>query len=331
LCADRSTPRLERDRDEETAETMTTLKRPKFIQYFQPVIDGLRELGSSAKPREVYEWIIDHHPVATEEIENTTKNGQPKFESEVVWAVFYLAKWGLLNIDQRGIWVLTETGRRANLSDKDARILFDVVHDGWRDNAAPGEAAIIDKLIEDDDAGAPDERAYLNQRAIQEKLVSILRDLTDSGFEELCVRLLRHLGFENLKVKRLVGSHGIDGEGYLLINRLVRIKVMFRGERQSNSVQATEICDFRDAIKGRAERGIFLTTGTFTKGARDEAEREHATGIELINLDRLVELLIEERLGVRETKALTIDHTFFAAYQPIPEKPETPLMRIMRS
>lgn len=80
-------------------------------------------------------------------------------------------------------------------------------------------------------------------------------------------------------------------------------------------MQAKEIRDFRGAIQGRAERGIFLTTGTFTKGAREEAARENATAIELVDIDRLLEFLIEESLGVRETKALTIDRDFFAAYQ----------------
>ena len=78
-----------------------------------------------------------------------------------------------------------------------------------------------------------------------------------------------------------------------------------------------EIRDFRGAIQGRAERGIFLTTGTFTKAAREEAARENATAIELVDIDRLLELLIEESLGVRETKALTIDRDFFTPYQKV--------------
>ncbi|WP_445219148.1 hypothetical protein ACKWRH_02265 [Bradyrhizobium sp. Pa8] len=54
---------------------MTKLKGPKFVQYFQPVIDGLRDLGSSAKPREVYAWVAERLSVPKEEIEGTTKGG----------------------------------------------------------------------------------------------------------------------------------------------------------------------------------------------------------------------------------------------------------------
>lgn len=294
---------------------MAKLKGPKFIQYFQPVIDGLRDLGSSAKPREVYTWITEHHSIPKEEIESTTKGGQSKFENKVGWARFYLAKGGLIDTEQRGVWVLTEKGRKANLSHDDAYNLFKSIHDGFqREGGQPGEAE-IEKTVDEADASAPDEKTYFNQDEIQEELVRLLRGITDKGFEELCARLLRHIGFENLKVTGQTGDHGIDGEGHLLINRFVRIKVMFQCKRYTNSVQVKEIRDFRGAIQGRAERGIFLTTGTFTKAAREEAARENTTAIELVDIDRLLELLIEEGLGVRETKALTIDRDFFAAYQ----------------
>lgn len=296
---------------------MAKLKGPKFVQYFQPVIDGLRDLGSSAKPREVYAWVAERHSVPQEEMEGTTKGGQSKFENKVGWARFYLAKAGLIDTEQRGVWVLTEKGRKANLSHDDAYNLFKSIHDGFqRAEGEPGET-VTEKAVDEADASAPDEKAYLNQDAIQAELVRILRGITDKGFEELCARLLRHIGFENLKVTGQTGDHGIDGEGFLLINRFVRIKVMFQCKRYAGTVQVKEVRDFRGAIQGRSERGIFLTTGTFTKGAREEASRENAAAIELVDIDRLLELLIEEGLGIRETKALTIDREFFAPYQKV--------------
>lgn len=294
---------------------MAKLRGPKFIQYFQPVIDGLRDLGSSARPREVYAWIAEHNAIPQEEIEGTNKGGQSKFENKVGWARFYLAKAGLIDTEQRGVWVLTEKGREANFSYDDAYNLFKVIHEGFLREEGEGGEAVTERTVDEADASAPDEKAYLNQDAIQEELVRILRGITNKGFEELSARLLRHIGFENLKVTGQAGDHGIDGEGFLLINRFVRIKVMFQCKRYAGTVQVKEIRDFRGAIQGRAERGIFLTTGTFTKSAREEAARENATAIELVDIDRLLELLIEEGLGVRETKALTIDRDFFAPYQ----------------
>ena len=293
----------------------TKQKGPKFAQYFQPVIDGLRDLGSSAKPSEVYAWISERCAVPQEEVESTTKGGQSKFENKVGWARFYLAKAGMIDTEQRGVWVLTEKGRATNLSDEDAYRLFRTIHDNFQREDGEKSASASEKTIDDAEASVPDEKNYMNQDAVQEELVRILRSVSDKGFEELCARLLRHIGFENLKVTGQTGDHGVDGVGFLLINRFVRIKVMVQCKRYANSVQSKEIRDFRGAIQGRAERGIFLTTGAFTKGAREEAARENATAIELVDIDRLLELLIEEGMGVRETKALTIDHDFFAAYR----------------
>lgn len=299
------------------ANAMSKLKGPKFTQYFQPVIDGLRDLGSSAKPNEIYAWIIEHNDIPKEEIEALNKGGQSKFENRVAWARFYLAKAGFIATERRGVWVLTERGREQTLTHDQAYELFRAIHDSFQ-RASPisSDARTEDAAASEgaDNASAPDDTAFLNQDAVQEELVSILRTISDKGFEELCARLLRHIGFENVKVTGQSGDHGIDGEGYLLINRFVRTKVMFQCKRYAGAVQTKELRDFRGAIQGRAERGIFLTTGTFTKGARDEAARENATAIELVDIDRLLELLIEEGLGVRETKALTIDHDFFRPY-----------------
>lgn len=305
---------------------MNKLRGPKFIQYFQPVIDGLRALGYSARPREIYAWVAETKKVPREELEETTRAGQSKFENKIGWARFYLAKAGIIETEQRGVWVLTETGRKTTLSHDDAYNLFRQIHDGFRlEEAEPAEPSSQQRatgeaqtLITDErfsSSSAPDEKTYFNQDQVQEQIVYILRNLTDRGFEELSARLLRHLGFENLRVTGQTGDRGIDGEGYLVINRFVRIKVMFQCKRYSNSVQVKEIRDFRGALQGRAERGIFLTTGTFTRSAREEASRENATAIELVDIDRLLELLIEEGLGVKETKALTIDREFFSPYQ----------------
>lgn len=295
---------------------MSKSKGPQFIQYFQPIIDGLRDLGYSAKPKEIYAWISERQTIPKNEIEGTTKGGQSKFENKVGWARFYLVKAGVIDTEQRGIWVLTEKGRNINLSHDEAYNLFKAVQDKFqrRDSSHTDPESEKNSDEVDVDASVPDEKTYLNQDSIQEELVDILRSISDKGFEELCARLLRHIGFENLKVTGQTGDKGIDGEGYLLINRFVRMKVVFQCKRYTGTVQAKEIRDFRGAIEGRAEQGIFLTTGTFTKGAREEAARDNARTIELVDIDRLLELLIEENLGVRETKALTIDHDFFTPY-----------------
>ncbi len=295
---------------------MTKLKGPRFVQYFQPVINCLRELGSSAKPKEVYAWISAHEDIPQDEIEGTTKGGQSRFENHVGWARFYLAKAGYINTEQRGVWVLTKSGRDASLSHNDAFVIFKDIHDGFQQSDKSGFGSeASNTTLNDESSTAPDEKAYLNQDETHEHLIRILKSLSPKGFEELCARLLRHIGFENVKVTGGGGDQGIDGEGYLLINRFVRTKIMFQCKRYDSLVGPEKIREFRGAIEGKAERGIFLTTGTFTRGAKESAAQDNARTIELVDIDRLLELLIEENLGVRETKALMIEHDFFTPYQ----------------
>lgn len=294
---------------------MRKSKGPDFIKFFQPVLNALNELGSSARPKEVYSWIVENTNIDQAELEQINKNGRSKFENKVAFARFYLAKAGLIDTKQRGIWILTETGKKAKLSQEDAIQIFKFVQDKF----SKSERTELRSAEEagaplEENTSAPDERAYINQDEIQGRLVELLRGMSDKGFEEFCARLLRHLGFEDVKVTGQRGDRGVDGEANLPINRFVRTKIMFQCKKYQKSVTPDQIRDFRGAIQGRAERGIFLTTGVFTNSAREEAVRENATAIEIVDIDDLIKILIEERLGVEEAKALTIDEALFRNY-----------------
>lgn len=293
---------------------------PVFVSYFGSVLDALRELGASAKPKEVYDWIVESKGISDSVLVATNKNGRSKFENQVAWARFYLAKAGLIDSTQQGVWALTESGRKTRLTHEQALDLFRNVQKQFPKKeleVSPdsGELGTPNGEFESSDQDAPDTSEFLNQDAIESDLVSFLQSMSDKGFEEFCARLLRTYGLENVRVIGKSGDDGIDGVGELMINRFVRTKVMFQCKRYINSVPPKEVRDFRGAIQGRAERGIFLTTGIFTKNARNEATRENATPIELVDIGDLVELIIEKSLGVSERRALKIDQEFFQQYQ----------------
>lgn len=293
------------------------MKGPRFVQHFGSLLDALRALGSSARPAEAINWILENRSIPASYAEAVNKSGQTRFENDVHWARFYLAKAGLIDTEKRGVWVATAKGREATLTSDQAFALFKDIHSRFQAEKIGIEGALLPELSpENQDTSAPDEHMFINQDEIQQRLVAILKRLTPSGFEELCARFLRHIGFENVNVTGRSNDKGVDGVGYLLINRFVRTKVMFQCKRYDGVVGPETIRDFRGAIQGRAERGILLTTGTFTRGASEEAARENATAIELVDIDRLLALLIEEGLGVRETKALVVEEEFFKPYSP---------------
>lgn len=123
-----------------------------------------------------------------------------------------------------------------------------------------------------------------------------------AAFERLAQRLLREAGFVKVEVRGKSGDGGIDGVGVLRVN-LVSFQIYFQCKRWQSSVGSREIRDFRGALQGRADKGLFITTGTFTSQAADEATRDGAIAIDLIDGDRLCDLLKQYQLGV-ETKLI---------------------------
>ena len=147
----------------------------------------------------------------------------------------------------------------------------------------------------------------------------MLLKLPPSGFERLSQRLLREAGFIQVIVTGSTGDGGIDGYGTLQINPLVSFKVLFQCKRYTKSVSPSHVRDFRGAMAGRADKGIIITTGTFTAEARREASRDGVPPIEIIDGDKLVEMLQNLELGLKPVTTYEIDEAFFGEFKDKPE------------
>ena len=146
-----------------------------------------------------------------------------------------------------------------------------------------------------------------------DELTNKLMELSPSGFEQLCQRILREKGFSKVEVTGRSGDGGIDGVGTLKLS-LLSFRVFFQSKRYRGSVGPSEIRDFRGAMSGRADKGIFLTTGNFTKGAKQEANRDGAEPVELLDGEDICLLMRELMLGVTREEIITIDHNWFEEY-----------------
>jgi Restriction endonuclease len=104
--------------------------------------------------------------------------------------------------------------------------------------------------------------------------------------------------FIKVEVKGKSGNGGIDGIGVLRVN-LLSFQVFFQCKRYKDSVSASAIRDFRGAMVGRTDKGLFITTGRFTPDAKREATRDGAPQIELIDGEQLCELLKSLNLGLK--------------------------------
>jgi len=147
-------------------------------------------------------------------------------------------------------------------------------------------------------------------------LLAVLKKLTPEGFERICARLLRESGFEKVTVTGRPKDEGIDGIGVLQITPFVSFKVLFQCKRYKGSVSRPQVGDFRNAIIGRADKGIIITTGTFTMEARREADRDGAPPIELVDGEKLVEMFERVELGLHPKTVFEVDHAFFSPFLP---------------
>ena len=145
------------------------------------------------------------------------------------------------------------------------------------------------------------------------ELHKVLLELTPSAFERLIQRLLRESGFIQVDVTGKAGDGGIDGIGIARINGFLSFQVLFQAKRYQGSVSPSQIRDFRGAMQGRTDKGLFITTGTFTREAVKEATRDGAPPIDLIDGEQLVLRLKELRLGVKieMVEAVEIDVGWF--------------------
>lgn len=284
-------------------------KGPAFVQYFAPVLESLRELGGSAQAAEVRDRVAEKVSLSPEASAETTSNGQLRFDNQVHWARFYLSRAGYIGSSRRGVWTLSAKGAAANLTPRDAYAVFKDAQQLFKGSVAT------------ESAGEAGESELEAERAPSEALVdhrvavhALLMKLSPSGFERFAQRLLRESGFQDVTVTGRSGDGGIDGIGILQVNPLVSFKVLFQCKRYANSVTPAEVRGFRGAMGGRADKGIIVTTGTFTAAARAEAIRDGVPPIELMDGERLIDMLESLGLGMRPAKAFVVDDAFFASF-----------------
>lgn len=286
---------------------MTTIADvPPFHAFLQPIVDLLKAHGRSMTNEEMADEVAAY--MGLSEDARAVRHGkwnQLAVEQRMAFARSYLKKGGAVDNSARGVWSLTPKGAAMTPQE-----ISQVVRNYDREYLAgrkqrPTQAPQDDALIEVE---------FEADRDWQSILLSHLLKLDPSAFERLCQRLLREAGFTKVEVTGKSGDGGIDGTGVLRMN-LLSFQVIFQCKRWQGSVGSSVVRDFRGAMVGRADKGLIITTGTFTAEARKEATRDGAPAIDLVDGEALCELLREHRIGVRVEMVpqVTIDEAALAA------------------
>jgi len=292
---------------------MAKQKRARFVKWFGPLLDALRDLGDSGKPREVSSRIAQNLHLPDEVLDETLKSGVSRFHNQVAWARQYLVWEGLLDSSKHGTWRLTPKGKETSITEEEARDSFKkwvAIHQKARKEAA--ESRQVDN-VEEQEESSPEE--FESKKEIG--LLDVLRGLSPIGFEKVTRELLRESGFENVEITGGSADDGIDGFGTLEINPFVSFKVLFQCKRYGakNTVSRSQVGDFRNAMIGRAEKGIIITTSSFSNAAIQEATRDGAPPVELVDGSKLVEMFQKVELGVTKKTVFSVDIQYFEKYK----------------
>lgn len=263
---------------------------PSRDDFFEPTIKALKALGGSGTNQEIYEKVCELEGYSEEQQSIPHTGGlENEISYRLRWARTSLKNSGAIENSGRGFWSLTEKGRHLQVIDK--KVINQAVK-GKKAKVLPTEDEPVDALI-------PIQSEIWNER-----LLTILQKMPPDAFERLCQRILRSSGFIKVQVTGKKGDGGIDGIGVLRI-ALLSFQVFFQCKRYSGSVGSKEIRDFRGAMVGRTDKGLFITTGTFTSEAEKEAKRDGAPALDLIDGEQLCTLLKDLKLGV-ETKTIEV-------------------------
>ena len=269
-------------------------KVPKYDKLIIPTLKAIMELGGSGSIEEINEKVYEIAELTEEVIQIPHDESGLKTEVDyrLGWSRTYLKKFGLITNSERGIWSIIDSEVKIDelSSDTIVKTVRESVKKKRKEKKGLEPKTEIEEEIEEDI-----EENY----EWKEELLKVLQEMDPSGFERLCQRLLRESGFTQVEVTGKVGDGGIDGKGIVRISGFLSFHVIFQCKRYKGSVTSSQIRDFRGAMQGRADKGLFMTTGVFTRDAIKEATRDGAPPIDLIDGEDLCEQLKKFRLGVR--------------------------------
>lgn len=282
---------------------------PTFDSLMNPLLDALLALGGSGSVDEIYEKVLENENI-DEKISSVPHNPEKSNQTEVAyrlaWARTYLKKYGFLENSSRGVWALTKLAKEQK--HVDTQIVVREVRETDKAESKQKNKKTKNDSIELIDSDTPEAQDW------KEELYHVLtKEISPDAFERLTQRLLRESGFVQVEVTGRTGDGGIDGKGIAKIHGFMSFHVIFQCKKYQGSVSAGDIRDFRGAMVGRADKGLFITTGAFTSAALKEATRDGAPPIDLVDGEQLAEKLKEFQLGLKTEmiEKVTVDKDWF--------------------
>ena len=277
---------------------------PNYAALIEATYVALKQLGGSGRNDEINKAVYSILNISDEvlDILHTGRTSFSEIDYRLAWARTLLKNYGAITNSARRVWTIS-----SEFADIDAvdGAMVEKCRNISNHTAEKGAAEVLEPDSMDSDA--PQDTETWRQRVF-----NILIHMDPYAFERLAQRVLRECGFTDVIVTKSSGDGGIDGYGKLKINGIISFNIAFQCKRYQGVVGSPEIRDFRSSLTKNIEKGVFITTGTFSKAAQEEAENPGKQQIDLINGEDFIDMLADYSIGLTEVKDYEIDEEFFA-------------------
>jgi restriction system protein len=288
---------------------------PRYGQLIVPTFIALKKLGGSGKNEEILDQIVLDLKIPDDVVDILHKGRTNKSELsyQADWARTYLRLYGVIENSARGVWTIKPD--YVSVDNLDPKKIVDAVVQENRkngSNTSKKTTVEVSKDAPEDDDPTNDYAEYPDEaKPWREQLAEVLQNMDPYAFERLSQRLLRECGFSQVEVTKKSGDGGIDGTGKLRINGIFSFNVAFQCKRYKGLVGAGEIRDFRGSLTTDIEKGVMITTGSFSKAAKEEASNPGKQQIDLIDGEEFINKIAEYGIGVKPITTYEIDVDFF--------------------
>jgi len=286
---------------------------PRYTQLIVPTFLALKALGGSGKNDEILNQIITDLNIPDEvaDIQHKGRTNKSELSYQADWARTYLRIYGVIENSARSVWSIKPD--YVSVTELDAKKIVDTVTSENRKKRSRENGDSTNSFDKPEDSDPTNDYAeYPDElKPWREHLADILKNMDPYGFERLSQRVLRECGFSQVEVTKKSGDGGIDGTGKLKINGIFSFNVAFQCKRYDGVVGAPAIRDFRGSLTTNIEKGVLITTGTFSKAAREEAASPGKQQIDLVDGEDFISMIAEYGIGVKEIKTYEIDESFF--------------------
>ena len=277
---------------------------PNYANLITATFSALKELGGSGKNDEINNKASEILTLSNDvlDIPHLDSSSISEVNYRLAWARTLLKNYGAIENSSRSVWSITPNFSSIETVDG----VF--IEKNYHQRGKTKTSIEIDE-VEMEDAGVeiPEE-----VKPWRKKLYNVLINMNPYSFEKLSQRLLRECGFEDVHVTKKSGDGGIDGTGKLRINGIFSFNIAFQCKRYQNPVSASDIRDFRGSLTTDIEKGVFITTSSFSKPAIEEASNPGKQPIDLIDGEEFINKLAEYSIGTHEVKDYEIDEEYFA-------------------